>query len=174
MKLMIVAAVSDNRVIGMKDDLLWHMPADLAFFTKTIKNKWILVGRKSFESPQGKQLYFGRGKVIVVTRNHDYHSPHTTVAYGVDEALKMGEKLGVEELYILGGSEIYKQSIDKADELIITEIHYEFDGDAFFPIIDSQVWEEYERMIFQPDLENPYPYSFVRYRRRLSRNKKHH
>jgi dihydrofolate reductase len=172
MKIILVAAVSDNHVIGSNNDLLWNMPADLKFFKKTISNKWVLVGRKSFESPQGRQIYFRRKNVIIISHDANYSEPPALTANGIDEALKLGEAMGAEELYILGGEEIYRQSINKADELLITEIHSEFEGDAFFPKIDLSLWEQFDRTNFLSDAENPYSYSFVRYRRKVSMNKK--
>ena len=161
----IIAAKSDNHVIGNQQKLPWHMPADLAFFMEQIQHGYLLTGRNSYGTPEGMGVFANRQDVILITRQKDYAPKGIYVAHSIVEAFELAEKLKVQQLNILGGAEIYAQTIHLADELIITEIHGIFDGDAFFPKIDLALWKEVKRTNHPADVENPYAYSFVWYTR---------
>jgi dihydrofolate reductase len=162
----IIAAKSDNDVIGNQQTLPWHMPADLAFFMAQIQNGHLLTGRNSYETPEGLNVFDNRKDVILVTRQKDYPVKEGVVlAHSVNEAFELAEKMGVTQLNILGGAEIYRQTMHLADELIITEVHATVKGDTFFPKIDSAFWVESHREDHPADAENPFAYSFVWYRR---------
>jgi len=162
----IIAAKSDNDVIGNQQTLPWHMPADLAFFMAQIQNGHLLTGRNSYETPEGLHVFGNRKDVILVTRQKDYPVKDGVVlAHSVEEAFEAAEKIGVTQLNILGGAEIYKQTMHLADELIITEVHATVNGDTFFPKIDPAFWVESHREDHSADAENPFAYSFVWYRR---------
>ncbi|HMQ49423.1 MAG TPA: dihydrofolate reductase [Saprospiraceae bacterium] len=167
MKIVLIAAKSDNQVIGAGNELAWHLPADLAFFYRQIENGFLLSGRKSYESEQGQQIFRDRSFVIV-TRQKGYTitAENGYAANGVDEAISLAKSKGANRLLVLGGAEIYRQTIDLADELIITEVHTVIQGDAFFPKIDNLQWEEVHRADHQANQENPYDYSFVFFTRK--------
>jgi len=167
MRTVIIAAKSDNHVIGQNDDLPWSMPADEAFFKAQLQDSWLLTGRASFESPQGEELFSDREKVIVLTRQQDYCADPARIAHSIDEAFRLAREGGAHRFCILGGEQVYAQSMDLADELIITEVHTVVEGNAHFPRIDPARWQEVAREDHQRDAENPFDYSFVRYRRRL-------
>jgi len=167
MKKTIIAAKSDNDVIGRDQELAWELPADQHFFFNQIRDCFLLTGRASFESPQGKDIFANRDDVIIVTRQKKYRAGEKLVAHSVREAFRRAEAAGAERLCILGGGEIYRQTIDLADELIITEIHAQFEGDTYFPPIDPQRWEEDRREDYAADQHNPFAYSFVFYKRRF-------
>lgn len=167
MRKTIIVARSDNRVIGRQGDLPWHLPADLAFFQSLIQTGWLLTGRGSYESPQGQELFRGREDVIILTSRQNYRPASGHVAHTIPEALQLAESLGAQRLCILGGAHVYAQTIGLADELIITEVHGIFQGDAFFPEIDPAMWEELWREDHEADAENAWGYSFVRYRRKI-------
>ena len=164
MEKIIIAAKAANNVIGKDNSLPWHLPADLDFFLRKIENQFLIAGRKFFESVQGREVFHAGAKGIVISRQKDYQSPIHQVAHSIEEAFQMAEKTGVPRLYILGGGEIYKQTIDQSDHLIITEIHENFSGDTFFPEIDQFQWQEIIRIDCQKDAVNPYNYSFVVYK----------
>lgn len=163
----IIAAVAKNNVIGKNNSLVWHMPADLKYFKETTSGHYIIMGRKTFES-FGKPLK--NRTHIIVTRNKEYSYPGCHIAHNIDDAIKIAKENNQEEVFVLGGAEIYRQSIGLSDKLYITEIKEYFDGDTFFPIINENEWEEVERNEFEPDDKNKYPYAFVRYDR-ISTNK---
>jgi dihydrofolate reductase len=101
----------------------------------------------------------------LVTRQQDYEAKGVRVVHSIPDALALAEKLGVQQLNILGGAEIYAQTIDLADELILTEVHTICPGDAFFPPIDPAKWRERRREDHPADAENAFAYSFVWYER---------
>lgn len=167
MKKVIIAAKSDNDVIGKDEDLPWKLPADEAFFKSQIQDCWLLTGRASFESPQGRELFQDRSDVIVLTRRPRYGAEPGHVAHSIDAAFQLARSHGARRLCILGGAQVYRQTMDRADELIITEVHAEVAGDAFFPPIDPNAWREATREEHRRDADNPYDYAFVRYQRRF-------
>jgi dihydrofolate reductase len=166
MKKIIIAAVSDNLAIGKDGELPWHMPADLDFFHKQIEGALLLSGRTSYESSQGSTIFTNR-PFIVVTRRKGYTVDGGRVAHSIEEAFAIAGKMSYDRLCILGGGVIYEQTINQADEIIISEIHTIVeDADAFFPKIDQSIWKEYDREDYPGDEENPYNYSFVFYKKR--------
>ncbi|MCB0572013.1 MAG: dihydrofolate reductase [Phaeodactylibacter sp.] len=164
MKLIIVVAKSDNNAIGKNGELPWHLPADLAFFERQIEGCYLLSGRRSYESEQGKDIFKGRD-FVVLTRRAGYKARGGKVAGTVAEGIEIARGDGARRLCILGGAEVYRQTIGLADELIVTEIHTRIDGDAFFPEINPSLWEETKREEHAKDGENPYDYAFVWYGR---------
>lgn len=166
MKRVIIAAVSDNGVIGTENSLAWKIPADEQFLKEQIQGAAILTGRTSFESAQGSALYACDPKVIILTHQKDYQAPPAVVVHSLTEAFAEAEKLDSDKLAILGGGKVYEQTINQADELIITEIHGNFSGDTHFPAIDPMIWLETRREDHAADTTNSIPYSFVYYQRR--------
>ncbi|MDQ3393060.1 MAG: dihydrofolate reductase [Bacteroidota bacterium] len=154
----IIVAKAENNVIGKDNDLIWHMPNDMKHFRSTTMGHYIIMGRKTFEAT--KKPLPGRTS-IVITRNKDYKAEGCIVVNNILEAFKLGEENKQEEVFILGGGEIYKQAMDLADKIYLTEIKEEFEGDTYFPEIDSNKWKEIKREEFQSDEKNPHPYAFV-------------
>ncbi len=159
----IIAAKSDNNVIGKENDLVWHMPADLKFFKNTTKGHYVIMGRKTFESMNGP---LPNRTHIIITRNAYYQAEGCFVVDQIEKAFKIAEEQQQEEVFILGGAEIYRQTMNKADKMYITEIKSTFDGDAFFPEIDHNYWKESKRDEHSPDEKNTYHYAFVEYLKR--------
>jgi len=159
----IMAAKASNNVIGKDNDLVWHLPADLKFFKQTTKGHTLIMGRKTFES-LGNPLPHRDSWII--TRKKNYAGEGITVFNSLESALKTAETRGLETIFILGGGDIYRQSMHIADKLIITEVHAEFDGDTFFPQIDQKVWKEVSRDEHKADEKNKYDYAFVEYLRK--------
>lgn len=164
----IIAAVAENRVIGKDNGLVWHMPADLKYFKQTTEGHYVIMGRKTFES-FGKPLK--NRTHIIVTRNKDYAYPGCYIVHKIDDAFKIAEENNQSEVFILGGAEIYRQSLEHCHRLYITEIKSTFYGDTFFPEINKNEWKEVKRSEFEPDEKNPYSYAFVIYER-ISMNEK--
>lgn len=159
----IMVARSDNGVIGKDNDLVWHMPADLKYFKETTSGHFVAMGRKTYQSVD-KPL---PGRInIIITRQDDFYRENCIVTHSLEEALTLGEQNGQQEIFILGGAQIYKLALDVADRIYLTEIHGEFEGDTFFPEIDHNIWKEVKREDREADEKNPYPYSFVVLERR--------
>ena len=160
-----IAAVSENGVIGNGADILWDMPADIAFFKKQIESGWLLTGRKSFESAQGSEIFENRKDVIIVTRNTNYTQGDLKVAHHIEEAIAIAKEQDTPTLNVLGGGTIYRQMMPFASQLIITWIHHSFQGNTTFPEIDTKVWKIVRCQRHSKDQENPFDYSFSFYER---------
>ena len=161
----IIAAVAENNVIGKDNGMVWHLPADLKYFKNKTKGHYVIMGRKTFESLDGQLP--GR-PAIIVTRKTDYHPEGCYVVHEVHDAFALTETKGEDEVFILGGAEIYKLTLklDLVDKMYLTEIKASFEGDTFFPEFDRQQWEEASRASHAPDEKNKYPYAFVEYVRK--------
>lgn len=141
-KIILIAAVAKNNVIGSKNDLPWYLPEDLKRFKMLTTGKTVLMGRKSYESilkRLGKPL---PNRVnIVITRQGGFHVPEDVqVFHNIDSAFKSLQDL--EEIFVIGGGEIFNQTFDQADKLHITHVHKDVDGDVFFPEIKDRVWKK--------------------------------
>jgi len=169
MKLSMIVALAQNRVIGRDNKLPWYLPNDLKYFKQVTMGKPILMGRKTFESI-GKPLP-GRTN-IVVTRNEQWQHDGVKVVHSLEEALTLAESIaeidGQTELMVIGGDQIYRSALASADRLYLTEVHAEVEGDAYFPEIDRDQWHEVGREDFSAEGPNPYDYSFVVLDRKLS------
>ncbi len=161
----LIAAMGNNRVIGINNALPWRLPADLKHFKKITMGKPILMGRKTYESI-GKPLP-GRTNIII-THDRDYQAPGCVVTHTVDEALAAATSS--EEIMVIGGASFYEQLLPHAQRLYLTLIHENFAGDAWFPAFDHAQWSEVEHTDCKPDEANPYHHSFVVLeRKRLAR-----
>ena len=136
MTLSIIAAMSENGVIGRKNDLPWHLPADLKFFKRTTIGKPIVIGRKTFESFGKKPLPKRRN--MIITRNDDYVAKGAEVYTSIDAAL--GDCKDEDEVFICGGSQIYAMAIPLAQRLYLTIVHAKVEGDVKFPEFDRLQW----------------------------------
>lgn len=159
-----MAAKASNNIIGKDNTLVWHLPADLKFFKQTTKGHTLIMGRKTFESLANPLPHRDSW---IVTRNKKYQCTGATVFHSLASALRTAEEKGLETIFLLGGGEIYKQSMDIADRMIITEVHHEFEGDTYFPPIDPAIWKEVSREEHKADEKNKYDFAFVQYERRV-------
>lgn len=155
----LIAAIGKNNELGKDNTLIWQMPADMKFFRETTKGHAIIMGRKTFESI-GKAL--PNRKNIVITRDKKYKKESVEIAHSLIEALKMANIK--DEVFIIGGAEIYKQAMDFADKLYITHIDAEDKkADTFFPEIIPILWNEVSHQEHKKDPENPFNYTFSVY-----------
>ena len=161
--LSIIAAISDNNVIGKDNKLIWHLPEDLKRFKELTTGHTIIMGRKTFES-LGRVL--PNRKHIVLTRDINYNIDDENVEI-VNEIEKLEEHLKPEEEnFVIGGAIIYRQLLNKADKLYITRIHEKFEGDAYFPVIKEDEWNIVEKIQGIKDEKNSYDYEFITYERK--------
>ena len=152
----IIAALAENRVIGINNTLPWRLPNDLKHFRRLTTGHAIILGRKNYESI-GKPLPERRN--VVITRQSGYEAPGCLVAHSLDEALKMADDDA--EVFVIGGAEIYQQTLARADRLYLTLVHAEVQGDTFFPEFDRNEWRESARERHERDERHAYAYSFV-------------
>jgi dihydrofolate reductase len=159
----ILVACDENRVIGKDNQLIWHLPADLKRFKSLTTGHVILMGRKTYESI-GKPL--PNRTTIVITRQADFQAEGTIIAHSVDEAILKAKSLSREDIFIVGGAEIYTVSMALADQILLTQLHDIFEGDAFFPEISPETWEIVDRERGLTDEKNPFQYSFITYQKK--------
>lgn len=158
----LLAAMDKNRVIGFDQDMPWHLPRDLQFFKEKTTGNTMIMGRKTFESI-GRPL--PNRKTIVLTRQNDFDVEGVEVISHIDEIFKWVENNPEEELFIVGGGELYKQMLPYADRMYITEIDESFSGDTYFPSFDKDEWELTEKNKGIKDERNVYDYYFLQYDR---------
>ena len=152
----IIAAMAENRVIGIDNRLPWRLPADLKHFKSLTVGKPIVMGRKTWESLPG--LLPDRPHIVVTTHS-DYQAEGCTVVNSIDQALAVAG--GVDEIMIVGGAAFYEQMIPKADRMYLTLVHTEVEGDAWFPAFDWSNWREISKEEHVADDKNPYNYTFL-------------
>lgn len=159
-EIVLIAAVARNGVIGRENGLPWRLKADLAHFKRTTLGHPIVMGRKTWES-LGRPLPGRRN--IVVTRNAQYRAEGAEVFTNVDAAIAAA---GDGTVCVIGGAELYRQLLERASKLVLTEVAAEVEGDAHFPDVDRQTFIEISREQHRADADNEHDYAFVEYRRR--------
>ncbi|MDB2384505.1 dihydrofolate reductase [Endozoicomonas sp.] len=162
MKIAMIAAVAENNAIGINNKMPWYLPGDLRYFKAVTMGKPIIMGRKTFES-LGKPLP-GRTN-IVITRDQQYNHDGVRVVHSLEDALSLAESIamidGVSELMVIGGAEIYRQALPKAERLYLTRVYQRFEGDAFFPEFDERNWTEVTRKDQTTEDEQQLTYSYL-------------
>jgi len=156
MRIAMIAAMANNRVIGKNNQMPWHLPADLKHFKKVTLGKPVIMGRKTYQSI-GKALPGRRN--IVISRQNEAQSTDAEWVQSLEQALALLQHDA--EVMIIGGAEIYRQVLPLADTLYITDIELDVEGDAYFP--DYQMaarWQEIASEYHAADPHNPYPYRF--------------
>ena len=161
--LKILVAFDENRVIGKNNTLIWHLPADLKRFKALTTGHVIIMGRKTFESI-GKPL--PNRTTIVISRQADLQIEGAIISHSVEEAILKAKSLTREDIFIVGGAEIYALSLPLADQILVTQLHDIFEGDAYFPEIPLDSWEVIERERGVTDEKNAYQYSYLTYSRK--------
>jgi dihydrofolate reductase len=165
MTISLIVAAAENNAIGKNNQLLWHLPNDLKFFKNTTWGMPVIMGRKTFESVN-KPLP-GRFN-IVITRQQGWKAENVITAAGLQDALRKAAETNCKEAFIIGGGEIYKQSIEIADKIYITRVHATLDGDTFFPAIDESKWELIKNQDFTADEKHAFAYSFQTWQKKCS------
>src|SRR5690554_710477 len=157
-----IVAVSDNRVIGRDNALPWRLSNDLKWFKRTTMDKPMIMGRKTFASLPG--LLPGRPH-IVITRDSSFSAEGAIVVRSIEAAVEMASnearRLKASEIVIIGGAEIYRQSLAFLDRIYLTEVHSDIEGDTFFPALDPADWTETFREYHEKSERNEFDHSFV-------------
>jgi len=157
----IIAAVAENRVIGKDNDLVWQLPKDMKYFMDTTSGHHVIMGRKNYESLPHKFKPLKNRVNIVVTRQSGYNAPGTVLVNSIRDGLNYAENNGESEVFIIGGGEIYVESMDLVNRMYITEVKESFEGDTFFPKFDRNLWKEVSRTPNFPDDKHQFAYDFV-------------
>ena len=156
----IIVAAGENGVIGKGGKIPWRLPADMTRFKSVTMGHPVIMGRKTYESI-GKPLPGRRN--IVITRQDDYRAEGSEVARSLGDALKIA---GDGEVFVIGGAEIYREALPLAKKLYLTQVGGVFEGDTYFPKIDTTVWHETSRTPGIQDEKNLYPHTFLIFERK--------
>ena len=158
----IIVAVAENNAIGKDNQLLWHLSDDLKRFKSLTSGHHIIMGRKTFESfpkPLPNRTH------VVITKQEDYKVPHgIIVVNSLKDALDVAKEDN--QPFIIGGGEIYNQSLEVANKIELTRVHHNFEADTFFPKIDNSIWKETSNVYHKKDDKNEFDYSFISYTRK--------
>lgn len=163
MILSIIAAVGKNNELGKNNDLLWNLPADMAYFRETTKGHTVIMGQKTFESlakdENGRQVgrLLPNRRNIILTQDESFTKEGAEIVHSIDALLiLLGETTREdEEVFVIGGGAIYKLMIGKADKLYITHVDATFkDAEVFFPEIDLRKWKEISHKEYKKDTQN--------------------
>jgi dihydrofolate reductase len=155
MRISAIAAMSKNRVIGKDNQIPWYLPADLKFFQRTTQGHHVIMGRKNYLSI-GKPL--SNRTNIVITRNPFFISSGCIVVHSLEEALTIAHSAHEQEVFIIGGGEIYSQALHLLDRIYLTVIDTIVEGDVFFPEIGASDWRLVQEEAFSPDHKNAYAF----------------
>ncbi len=161
----ILVACDENRVIGKDNSLIWYLPADLKRFKALTTGQVIIMGRKTYDSI-GKPL--PNRTNIVVTRQKNYAVQGVEVVHSLEEAILKAKSLRSDDIFVIGGAEIYQLAMSLADQIVLTKLHDIFDGDTYFPEISEKDWEIIDQIKGETDEKNPFQFSFITYQRRQS------
>jgi dihydrofolate reductase len=166
MTLTVIAAVARNRVIGQGERLPWHLPEDMRFFKETTRGHAVVMGRKTWQSLPPRFRPLPERRNVVVTRNPAFDAPGAECVGSLEEAL---QRLAADErVFVIGGAGLFEPALQVADELMLTEIDRDFDGDRRFPQWDRRRFREVQREAHHAAPPNDFDYAFVTYRRQLS------
>jgi len=157
----LIAAIGKNNELGKDNSLVWNMPTDLKYFRAKTKGHTVIMGRKTFEAI-GRPMPERRN--IIITRDKTYKKDGIEVVHSLQEALRLAQGDNEDEIFVIGGEEIFKQAMDIADRLYITHIDAtDKEADTFFPEIIPILWNEVSHEEHKKDDKNPYDYTFSVY-----------
>lgn len=161
MKVSLIVAKAENNAIGKDNDLIWHLPDDLRFFSSTTKGHHVIMGRKNYDSIPEKYRPLPNRPNIVVTRNTDFEINDCIVTNTVEKALEIAQANGEEEAFVIGGGQIYDYALknDLVDKLYLTFVHDEFDADVYFPDVDLSQWKQISELHHPKDTKHASSYT---------------
>jgi dihydrofolate reductase len=154
----LIAAAAENNALGKNNDLIWHLPDDFKRFKSITSGHYIIMGRKTFESfpkPLPNRTH------VIITRQKNYSPENCIVVNSLEKAIEICPK--DEDVFVIGGGEIYKQSIAIADKIELTRVHSTFEADTFFPEIDTTIWELVQEEFHPKDERHLFDFSFQTY-----------
>lgn len=154
--IILIAAAADNNALGKDNALLWHLPDDFKHFKNLTSHHYIIMGRKTFESFP-KPL--PNRKHVIITRQENYEVPEECfVVDSMERALKLTQ--GAEDVYVIGGGEIYSLALPFADKIELTRVHANLEADTFFPVLSEEEWELLSEVAHPSDEKHAYSFTF--------------
>ena len=154
--------MSQNRVIGRDNDLPWKLPDDMKFFQRTTKGHVVIMGRKNYDSLPPNYKPLPNRTNIILTRQAGFIAEDCIVCDNLEDALKYSRNEGEQEVFVIGGGQVYEQALDQSDRIYLTEIDAEIEGDTFFPELNDS-WKEVKRENHSTDERHKYSFDFVTY-----------
>ena len=158
-----IVAIAENYVIGKNNQLIWRLPDDMKYFKDFTEGHCVITGRKNYESIPEKFRPLVARTNIVVTRQANYAAPGAIVVNSIEAALQQAQLLGESEVFIIGGAEIYRQTLGIIDKLYLTKVHHSFDGDAIFPALNMEQWIEQSHQFHPIDEKHKYSFTYFIY-----------
>jgi len=152
-----IVAASENNIIGVRNGLPWRLPSDFRYFKNKTWGMPVIMGRNTYESMK-KDL---PGRInIVITKKTDWHPENVFVTHTIEEAVVKAKESEAKEIFIIGGGEIFSQTIDTVDRIYLTRVHTTIEGDTSYPELDVSKWKRIKEDSFPADEKNNYPYTF--------------
>jgi|SRR6266850_4336027 len=161
-----IAALSKNRVIGKKNDLPWHLPDDMKYFMQTTKAHYVIMGRKNYDSIPEKFRPLPNRTNVVVTRQKNFKATGCVVVHSLEDGIEQARKGNEQEVFIIGGAEIFEHGFRFSQRLYLTEIDAEVDGDTYFPEWNAAEWREISRRHHTADARHAFDFDFAVYERK--------
>ena len=167
MEVTIIAALAENRAIGKDNDLIWYLPRDMKFFKETTIGYHVIMGRKNFYSIPGKFRPLKNRTNIIVSRRTDLTIKGTQIFSSIEKALKFSEMEQQEEVFIIGGGQVYEYALknDLVTKMYLTHVSGKFEADVFFPKIKTKDWSTSIVLDHPSDNKNPLDFTIVEYRK---------
>ena len=168
MKVSLIVAVGENFEIGKNNDLLWHLPKDMRFFTQTTKGHYVIMGRRNWDSIPLKYRPLSDRENVVVSRKEHLQLDGAIVVATIEEGIELARTKQETEVFIIGGGQIYNEALrlDLIDTMYITKVHASFDADTFFPDFEKRNWKEESVEHFESDEKNKFSFSIYKYNRK--------
>jgi dihydrofolate reductase len=163
MRINLLVAAGENNAIGKDGNLLWHLPNDLKYFKGLTWGMPVVMGRKTFESVN--KPFTGRFN-IVLTNQREWIHENVMTAHSFEEAIRHAEITDAKELFVIGGGELYRQTIAMASVIYLTRVHVSLEADTFFPEIDAALWKLKSSVPMTADAKHAFDYTFEVWERR--------
>ena len=170
MKVSLIVAVGKDFEIGKNNDLLWHLPKDMRFFTQTTKGHYVIMGRKNWDSIPLKYRPLSGRENVVVSRKMNLDLEGAIVVSTIEEGIELARAKGDTEVFIIGGVQIYQEALrlNLIDKMYITKVHANFDADTFFPDFEMDKWFEESIEHFEADEKNSFSFSISKFSRKVN------
>lgn len=161
MKIIQIVACAENNVIGKDNKMLWKLSDDLKHFKETTNKSCVIMGRKTFESI-GKALKDRINIVITSKKSVNYKDSNVFTSNSIQLAIEFCKDLMIDKCFIIGGGEIYEQTLSITDEIILTKVKTEIEGDTFYPELDKRQWKESSKQSFNKNDKNDFDFDIIK------------
>jgi len=169
LKIKLIVAVSENNVIGLKNELPWDLPDDMMFFKKTTLNSSVIMGKNNFLSIPERFRPLKKRTNIILTRNTSFHAHGCIVAHNLEDAIAIAKR-EKKDTFIIGGGMVYKDALTKklVDLIYLTRVHAKIKGDIFFPKLNMHEWKIIEEKFHAKDVKHKYEFTFFKLKKIIS------